>query len=448
MPGRRREVPRAPPRTARCRDRSNDRARGVRRRVRTRCPPRVALAQRDAARKRPRLQFQRRQCHPQPRVVQDERLLADAGALAPADLIGKARARAVLETQHLEAQLPRAGDVGERLAGVLPGLKHAEALHERGGLHAVDGRHLDRRANPRRAGCAALRAALGAPVEQRLLRLDPGRFTQHRAKFAGGLQPIDAPHLGFELLSLGAVLVGVKMAAYARRARNGSCRRTAVRHPRRKTDIRQGPRAVRRPIPAADAPATVCAPITVCAAAASSCSGISRRNLDQKSRITRASPSARCRAAHVSPLRSITASRLCRGYSGNSRRESLTVHSTLAEKRHVGLEKLAAQERIVETRVVRHEHRAVQLVAHRGRDSAKRGASATISLLMPVKFSMYAGMGHSGFTSELHSSTSSPFFTRTMPTSVIRSYAALPPVVSKSTNTRSCGRSSAAAIER
>src|SRR6202035_756772 len=57
-------------------------------------------------------------------------------------------------------------------------------------------------------------------------------------------------------------------------------------------------------------------------------------------------------------------------------------------------------------------------------------------------------MGGSGFTSELHSSMSSPFATRTMPTSVIRSYAALPPVVSKSTNTRSLGRSSAATIER
>src|SRR6266849_2375849 len=69
-------------------------------------------------------------------------------------------------------------------------------------------------------------------------------------------------------------------------------------------------------------------------------------------------------------------------------------------------------------------------------------------LLMPVKASMYVGMGRSGFTSELHSSTSSPFVTRTMPTSVIRSYSALPPVVSKSTNTRSWGRSSAATIER
>src|ERR1700682_605412 len=57
-------------------------------------------------------------------------------------------------------------------------------------------------------------------------------------------------------------------------------------------------------------------------------------------------------------------------------------------------------------------------------------------------------MGRSRFTRQLHPPTSSPFLTRTMPTSVIRSYAALPPVVSKSTNTRSWGRSSAATIER
>src|SRR5258707_15487414 len=76
--------------------------------------------------------------------------------------------------------------------------------------------------------------------------------------------------------------------------------------------------------------------------------------------------------------------------------------------------------------------------------SANNGASATISLLIPVKASMYGEMGHSGLTSELHSSSSTPFCTRTMPTSVIRWWAGLPPVVSKSTNTRL----SAASIER
>src|ERR1039457_539964 len=69
---------------------------------------------------------------------------------------------------------------------------------------------------------------------------------------------------------------------------------------------------------------------------------------------------------------------------------------------------------------------------------------------MPVNASIALGMRHSGFTSELHCSTSSPRSTRTMPISVIRCQAALPPVVSKSTNTKSRGRaqSSAASIER
>src|ERR1019366_10351434 len=60
---------------------------------------------------------------------------------------------------------------------------------------------------------------------------------------------------------------------------------------------------------------------------------------------------------------------------------------------------------------------------------------------------MYEGMRHSGLMSELHSFTTAPFSIRTMPTSVIRSWAALPPVVSKSTNTRSCGRMKAAAAQ-
>src|SRR5450755_7430 len=59
-------------------------------------------------------------------------------------------------------------------------------------------------------------------------------------------------------------------------------------------------------------------------------------------------------------------------------------------------------------------------------------------------------MRRSGFTRELHSSMHSFAVMRTMPTSVIRSCAALPPVVSRSTNTRSRGSSSssAASIER
>jgi len=52
--------------------------------------------------------------------------------------------------------------------------------------------------------------------------------------------------------------------------------------------------------------------------------------------------------------------------------------------------------------------------------SAKRGAPATISLVIPVKLSIYGGMRHSGLMSELHSSTTSPLSIRTMPTSVMR----------------------------
>src|SRR5882757_2350423 len=64
-------------------------------------------------------------------------------------------------------------------------------------------------------------------------------------------------------------------------------------------------------------------------------------------------------------------------------------------------------------------------------------------------------MRHSGLTRELHSSTTRSSSIRTMPTSVMRWNAAFPPVVSRSTKTRSRGRlktaasrSSAAAIER
>ena len=51
-------------------------------------------------------------------------------------------------------------------------------------------------------------------------------------------------------------------------------------------------------------------------AAASTGSGSSPRNLHQNSHSTRASPSARWRAAQTSPCRSMTASRLWRGSSG------------------------------------------------------------------------------------------------------------------------------------
>jgi len=66
----------------------------------------AALRDRHASGKRPRLQFQRGQSHPQAYVVQYERLLADAGALAPTDLVTDARGPTIgsLETQDLQAQ--------------------------------------------------------------------------------------------------------------------------------------------------------------------------------------------------------------------------------------------------------------------------------------------------------------------------------------------------------
>ena len=70
--------------------------------------------------------------------------------------------------------------------------------------------------------------------------------------------------------------------------------------------------------------------------------------------------------------------------------------------------------------------------APRARRSSNDGASATISLLMPVKFSINGGMRWPGFTRLLHCSTTSPPSSSTMPTSMTRWCAAMPPVVSRS----------------
>src|ERR1700675_2187706 len=103
--------------------------------------------------------------------MQDQRLLAHAGALALAKLKCNARTCAAFETQNLETQLSRARDVAERLAGILLGMKHAEALHDICRTHAVDGHRLDRICRtvrvprPQRVGlCLVLRT----PVEGRL----------------------------------------------------------------------------------------------------------------------------------------------------------------------------------------------------------------------------------------------------------------------------------------
>ena len=77
----------------------------------------------------------------------------------------------------------------ERLAGVLLGMKYAETLREivrfqhcRWPLRCAPAREAPARLKVH--DCALL---LGVPVVARLLRLDPVRLEQHRAKFAGGL---------------------------------------------------------------------------------------------------------------------------------------------------------------------------------------------------------------------------------------------------------------------
>ncbi len=57
-------------------------------------------------------------------------------------------------------------------------------------------------------------------------------------------------------------------------------------------------------------------------------------------------------------------------------------------KVHADATKLSTQERVIEARIVRHEDRAAQLVEHGRGERGKRGAAATISLLMPVKATM------------------------------------------------------------
>src|SRR5450755_4736797 len=88
------------------------------------------FAQRDAAGERPALDFQRGQGHLNPHAVKDERFPARASAPALSDLQGEAGSRTLLQSQHLEAELMRAGNVGQRLARILLGMKYAETLGE------------------------------------------------------------------------------------------------------------------------------------------------------------------------------------------------------------------------------------------------------------------------------------------------------------------------------
>src|SRR5271166_2652243 len=106
--------------------------------------------------------------------MQCERLLADAGASALAELIGETGAGARLEPQHLEAELLRARDVGERLERVLARAKQPEAIREPSRLDACDVRQFDARLGSGRAtDRERFGACLEAAVVQGPLRLDP-----------------------------------------------------------------------------------------------------------------------------------------------------------------------------------------------------------------------------------------------------------------------------------
>ena len=65
------------------------------------------------------------------------------------------------------------------------------------------------------------------------------------------------------------------------------------------------------------------------------------------------------------------------------------------------------------------------------------GASRTIASVMPVRSAMNAGIGVPGCTSVWNSPTTSPPRTRTAPISVIAAALGEPPVVSRSTTTKS-----------
>src|SRR5208283_5761202 len=98
-----------------------------------------------------------------------ERFLADARALALAELVGEARAGALLQTQDFQAQQMRLGDVQQRLARILVRMKHAAAAGDLCRLNIADRRELDRAPLLGESDRHALRGGLQAPVAQGLL---------------------------------------------------------------------------------------------------------------------------------------------------------------------------------------------------------------------------------------------------------------------------------------
>ena len=200
-----------------------------------------------------------------------------------------------------------------------------------------------------------------------LCSLDPGRFAQQCAELAGGLQPIDAPHLSREAVIPGAGLVGVKMAAYAVAqgmaladiqqrillavksvdARTfgqivGQTRRQMRgQGVRAENGVHRGRELRLRQLAAHFAPEIVNHPgIAQCPVPCAAAEAVA---LHHRIEIV-------ARILGKQPPRELDGAQHLRGEA------------------QAGLEKLTAQERVVETRVVRHEHCAVQLVPDRGRN--------------------------------------------------------------------------------
>ena len=115
------------------------------------CAEGPALAQCHAAGKRPGLELQGCQGHPYAHGMQDQRLLADAGALAAAELVSEAGAGALLEAQDLGTQLARASDFAERLARILRRVKYPETSFELERLELIHWDDRRARSSPRQA---------------------------------------------------------------------------------------------------------------------------------------------------------------------------------------------------------------------------------------------------------------------------------------------------------
>ena len=75
--------------------------------------------------------------------MQNERLLADARSLAMAQLVRETRPLSVFQSEHLEAEPLRLGDIDQRLARVFARVKHAEAVLELCEIHFLDREDLD-----------------------------------------------------------------------------------------------------------------------------------------------------------------------------------------------------------------------------------------------------------------------------------------------------------------